>query len=35
MTKEGFDHDGISFRVNEDFYAGAVDYRAGYRNTGL
>ena len=24
MTKEGFDHDGISFRVTEDFYAGAV-----------
>lgn len=34
MTKEGFDHDGIAFRVTEDFYAGAVDYRGGYRNPG-
>jgi HK97 family phage prohead protease len=34
MTKEGFDHDGVSFRVTEDFYFGAVDYRGAYRNPG-
>lgn len=35
MTKEGYDHDGISFRVTEDFYAAPVDYRGAYRNPGV
>jgi HK97 family phage prohead protease len=34
MTEEPFNIDGIAFRVTEDFYFGAVDYRAGYRNPG-
>jgi HK97 family phage prohead protease len=34
MTEEPFNVDGMAFRVTLDFYAGAVDYRAGYRNPG-
>lgn len=34
ITEEPFNVDGIAFRVTEDFYFGAVDYRAGYRNPG-
>jgi HK97 family phage prohead protease len=34
MTEEPFNVDGLAFRVTLDFYAGAVDYRAGYRNPG-
>jgi HK97 family phage prohead protease len=34
MTEEPFNTDGMAFRVTLDFYAGAVDYRAGYRNPG-
>lgn len=34
LTEEGFNVDGMSFRVTEDFYAGATDYRGGYRNPG-
>jgi HK97 family phage prohead protease len=34
MTEEPFNTDGIAFRVTEDFYFGAVDYRAAYRNPG-
>lgn len=34
MTEEPFNVDGIAFRVTEDFYFGAVDYRAAYRNPG-
>lgn len=34
MTEEGFNWDGMRFRVTEDFYAAPTDYRAGYRNPG-
>jgi hypothetical protein len=27
-------HDGMAFRVTLDFYFGATDYRAAYRNPG-
>lgn len=34
MTEEGFNVDGMSFRVTEDFYVGATDHRGAYRNAG-
>lgn len=34
MTHEPFNVDGMAFRVTLDFYAGATDYRGGYRNPG-
>jgi phage head maturation protease len=34
LTEEPFNTDGIAMRVTLDFYAGAIDYRGGYRNAG-
>ena len=34
ISEETFNVDGMAWRVTEDFYAGAVDYRGAYRNTG-
>lgn len=34
LTEEPFNVDGIAMRVTLDFYAGATDYRGGYRNPG-
>jgi len=34
MVQEQFNVDGTSFRLTEDFYAAAIDYRGGYRNAG-
>lgn len=34
LTEEPFNVDGIAFRATLDFYAGATDYRGGYRNPG-
>lgn len=34
MAQTEFNTDGMSFRVTLDFYAGAVDFRGGYRNAG-
>jgi HK97 family phage prohead protease len=34
LSEESFNVDGMAWRVTEDFYCGAVDYRGAYRNTG-
>ncbi len=34
LSEESFNVDGMAWRVTEDFYAGAVDYRGAVRNTG-
>ncbi|WP_147035313.1 prohead protease/major capsid protein fusion protein, partial [Sphingomonas aquatilis] len=34
LSEESFNVDGMAWRVTEDFYAGAVDYRGAYRNNG-
>ncbi|MGC5796486.1 HK97 family phage prohead protease [Sphingomonas sp. NFX23] len=34
LSEESFNVDGMAWRVTEDFYTGAVDYRGAYRNTG-
>lgn len=34
LTEETFNVDGMAWRVTEDFYCGAVDYRGAYRNEG-
>jgi HK97 family phage prohead protease len=34
LTEEQFSVDGVAFRATLDFYAGATDYRGGYRNAG-
>ena len=34
LSEESFNVDGMAWRVTEDFYAGAVDYRGAFRNTG-
>ena len=34
LTEEQFNVDGVAFRATLDFYAGATDYRGGYRNAG-
>lgn len=35
ISEETFNVDGMAWRVIEDFYCGAVDYRGAYRNPGL
>jgi len=34
LSEESFNVDGMAWRVTEDFYTGAVDYRGAFRNTG-
>ncbi|GAA4220255.1 hypothetical protein GCM10022253_23980 [Sphingomonas endophytica] len=34
ISEETFNVDGMAWRVTEDFYAGAADYRGAFRNTG-
>jgi len=34
LTEEQFNVDGVAFRATLDFYAGATDFRGGYRNAG-
>jgi HK97 family phage prohead protease len=34
LSEEPFSVDGMAFRVTLDFYAGAVDFRGGFRNPG-
>ncbi|WP_162234655.1 prohead protease/major capsid protein fusion protein [Sphingomonas sp. Leaf231] len=34
ISEETFNVDGMAWRVTEDFYTGAVDYRGAFRNTG-
>jgi HK97 family phage prohead protease len=34
ISEESFSVDGMSWRVTEDFYCGAIDYRGAFRNPG-
>ncbi|WP_242095426.1 prohead protease/major capsid protein fusion protein [Sphingomonas sp. CROZ-RG-20F-R02-07] len=34
LFDETFQYDGMAWRVTEDFYCGAIDYRGSYRNPG-